>query len=213
MEFNDGSVYRVVTDPSAQLKQRSLFMARAVSARNGAMYVDTAFARHRADLAGMTALCWYQFPYINVASPEAAAAYFLQTLGGALRWNEMVMLDPEPGGGFTAANTRDYVRRWLDVVEPALHTRAWVYVPSTLAEALPPSFTADRIIMAPRYSGTGAHGAEPWWPWDVHQYTDQGTFPGCLQTGDTSHTSLTAEDLLARCNPTGWYSPCRGGVQ
>lgn len=212
VEFNDGSQYRIVSDPSQQLAQRSLFMGRAASGRNGALYVDTAFPRHRDVLAGMPALCWYQYPWINLGTPEDHATFFCNALGGALRWNEMVMIDPEAGGGFTSADVQAWVARWLAVTESVLATKAWMYVPSTLAAGLPRAFTADRIIMAPRYSGTDAHGAEPWWPWDVHQYTDRGPFPGCAQTGDTSHTTLTAEQLLARCNPSGLgASPCRGG--
>jgi GH25 family lysozyme M1 (1,4-beta-N-acetylmuramidase) len=212
-EFNDGSQYRIVTDPGAQLRERGLFMGRATSSRGGVPYVDTAFTMHRDLLAGMPALCWYQYANVAAGTAEQNAAYFLQALGGVLRWNEMVMLDVESGGGFTTANVQDFASRWLALVEATLACRSWVYVPSALAPALPRSVTGQRIVMAPRYSGGPLRGAPPWWPWDVHQYTDQGPFPGCSQTGDTSYTVLSAADMLARCNPSGLgASPCQGGT-
>jgi GH25 family lysozyme M1 (1,4-beta-N-acetylmuramidase) len=212
MIMNDGSMYRVVTDPAAQLRERTVYMFRAASARNGVPYVDTAFARHRDSLAAMPALCMYQFPWQNAGTPEQQAQFLIDTLGGGLRWNEMVMLDPEATSALT--DPRGFVQRWLAHIEPRLACRAWVYVPSSLAAALPRTVTGDRIVMAPRYSGTPNRGAPPTWPWDVHQYTDQGPFPGCTQSGDTSFTDLTAQQMLERCNPGAETaaSPCGGGT-
>lgn len=198
MDFNDGSVFRVVTDPAAQLRQRQVYMHRAVTGVTGAPAVDTTFASHRTRLAGMPLLVWYQFVYQNAGTPEAQADYLCKTLG-SLRPNEAVMLDIETRGGVT--NPQDFARRWLAVVESRLRCRAWIYVPGALAAALPRSFTGDRIVMAPRYSGTASRGSPPAWPHDVHQYTDRGPFPGCAQSGDTSYTALTVAQLLARSRP------------
>jgi GH25 family lysozyme M1 (1,4-beta-N-acetylmuramidase) len=214
VEFNDGSQYREVSNFAAYMAERDIYCCRAASASGSPRtpYVDTAFARHRAGFANIKALCFYQFPYTDAGSPEAQAQFFLDTLGGALRKHEMVMLDPESGGGFTAGNVQDFVRRWLAVVEPTLNTKAWIYVPSALSAGLPRSFTGDRLVMAPRYSGDASHGLEPSWPWDIHQYTDQGYFPGLLAStgvnGDTNHTDLTTDQILARCNPNGQIQPC-----
>ncbi len=198
MEFNDGSAYRIVTDPAAHMAARDVYCFRAASARNGVPYIDTAFNRHRETLAPMRLLLLYQFVWQNAGTPEEQARFLITTIG-ALRPNEAVMLDIEAGGGIT--DPVDFTRRWLAVVEPALKTKAWVYVPSALADRLTRAVTGDRLVMAPRYSGTPARGLAPWWPHDVHQYTDQGPFPGCPQSGDTSHTALTTEQLLARSRP------------
>lgn len=202
MDFNDGSEYRVVTDAARHMAEREFYCFRVASTRKGVMYVDAVFDRHRSSLAPMRGLLMYQFPYAS-ASPEATADFFLKAIGGALRENEMVMIDPEVGGGFTNANAAAWTQRWLDYVEPALSTRAWVYVPGPLSTGLGRSFTKDRIVMAPRYSGSATRGAAPWWSHDVHQYTDKGYFPGCTQSGDTSFTNLSVIEMLRRCNPTG----------
>jgi GH25 family lysozyme M1 (1,4-beta-N-acetylmuramidase) len=213
VDFNDGSQYRVVTDPAKHRAAREIYCFRAASARSGVPYVDTAFAQHRSSLAPMRALVMYQFVYTNAGTPEAQADFFLNALGGGLHTNEMVMIDPESGGGFTNSNVVDFTQRWLNRVEKALDTRAWVYVPSALSTGLSRAFTKDRIVVAPRYSGTAARGAAPWWPHDIHQYTDQGPFPGCAQSGDTNYTTLTVEDLLRRCNPNGIpVPPPHGGI-
>lgn len=209
MIFNDGSQYRVVTDPEAHMAERDMFCFRAASARDGAMYVDTAFDRHRTQLAPMKALLLYQFVY-GQFTPEAQADFFLAAVDG-LRWNEMVMLDIESGGGIP--DPAGFARRWLDAVEPALQCRAWVYVPRALNAALRPVI-GDRIVMAPRYSGTAQRGTPPDWPWDVHQYSDRGPFPGVSAPGDgdVSFTELQPEAMLARCNPSGMgASPCHEG--
>lgn len=203
MDFNDGSQYRVVTDPARHIEERELYCFRAASTRDGTMYVDTAFERHRNDLASMRGLVMYQYVYVS-ASPEETADFFLAAIDG-LRENEMVMVDPEVGGGFTNENAPAWVQQWLDRVEAALDTRAWVYVPSALAAGLDRRFTDRRIVMAPRYSGTELRGDAPSWSWDVHQYTDRGYFPGCPDPagGDVSYTNMTVDDMLRRCNPNG----------
>jgi hypothetical protein len=195
VEFNDGSMYRVVSDPPALLRERQVYMHRAASARSGVPYVDPTFADHRARLSGLPLLVWYQYVYQNAGTPEAQADFLCKAIG-TLRPNETVMIDIETGGGIT--DPQDFARRWLAVVEPRLLCLAWVYVPGALAAALPRTFTGDRVVMAPRYSGTASRGAAPTWPHDVHQYTDQGHFPGCTQSGDTSYTALSLETLKAR---------------
>lgn len=214
MEFNDGSQYRVVTDPERHMRERELYCFRAASTRNGAMYVDTAFEQHRATLANMRGLMIYQYVYVS-ASPEETADFFLRALGD-LRENEMVMVDPEVGGGFTNDNAPAWVQRWLNRVETALDTRAWIYVPKAISIGLNRNFTKDRIIMAPRYTRDAAtglmspnRGISPDWPHDVHQFTDNGYFPGCTQTGDTNFTALTVDEMLRRCNPNG-ITPVHG---
>ena len=213
MDFNDGSQYRVVTDPARQLEEREVYCFRAASwsQSRGGLYVDTAFHRHRTDLAAMPALLMYQFVYAHT-TPEAQADFLVDALGGPLRSNEMVMLDTEAGGGFTNENVWGFARRWLTVVEEALQCRAWVYVPSALAVGLDRTRTGQRLVMAPRYSGGPQRGAAPWWPHDVHQFTDRGPFPGCPETGDVSFTSLTAQQMLARCNPAGITCECSEGA-
>jgi GH25 family lysozyme M1 (1,4-beta-N-acetylmuramidase) len=196
--FNDGSQYRVLTNPDAQLAAgRTLFAYRVASVRNGAPYVDTEFRTHRARTAHkFRATLLYQ--YVHAAlTPESQADFFLNAVGNGLQSPEMVCLDAESAAGFTSTNVPIFAQRWLSRVESALNTRAWLYVPGALAAGLVP-LAADRVIWAPHYS------AVPTWRHDVHQYTDSGPFPGCAQSGDTSRTSLTAEQLLARCNPTGF---------
>lgn len=211
MLLNDGSQYRIVTDPAAHMAAREVFAFRAASARGGTdLYVDTAFRQHRIELAAMPALVMYQFVYATLQTPEAQARFFLDALGGPLSVNEMVMVDPEVGGGFTTKNAADWVQRWLATVEPVLQALAWVYVPGALATALAP-VVGDRIVMAPRYSGTPERTFTPTWPHEVHQFTDRGDFPGCTQPGDLSYTALTAEDMLRRCNPQGITCECAEG--
>lgn len=212
MEFNDGSEYRVLDSAVSQVQAgRELYAYRAASMRGGQLYEDLAFNHHRQITAGvLRATLIYQFVYTS-ASPEAQADFFLQTLGYGLQPQEMVCLDLESGGGFTPANVTNFAERWLVRVEPALATKAWLYVPSALSSILSASVASDRIIWAPRYSGGAQRGAAPFWRHDVHQYTDRGFFPGCSMTGDTSYTTLTTEAMLARCNPGGFVQPPHGG--
>lgn len=210
MEFNDGSQYRVLTSPAAQLAAgRSLFAYRVASARGGRPYIDTAFRQHRDTTTRFRGTLLYQFVYADL-SPESQADFFLSAIG-SLQTQEMVCLDVETGGGFNAGNVAGFAQRWLDLVEPALQTRAWLYVPGALASPLSGPLTAERVIWAPRYSGGPQRGSAPSWRHDVHQYTDRGPFPGCAATGDTSYTTHTTEALLARCNPTGFAEPPHGG--
>jgi GH25 family lysozyme M1 (1,4-beta-N-acetylmuramidase) len=210
--FNDGSEYRVLANPDAQLQAgRTMYAYRAASSRNGTLYVDSAFDYHRTITAGrFEATLIYQFA--NVATtPESQASFLADALGYGLQTQEMICLDVEAGGGFTAGNVGLFLRGWLAAAESLLHCKAWFYVPQALATALSSSVTADRIIWAPRYSGTSEKGTEPGWRHDVWQYTDRGFFPGCALPGDTSTTTLTTEAMLARCNPDGFAEPPHGG--
>lgn len=200
MEFNDGSEYRVVTDPAQHMRERVIFEFRAASAHkeNGRfqVYMDRAFVHHREVLRSMRGLLIYQFPYGNW-TPEYQADFFCEVLGGALRPNEMVMLDTEAESGLK--NPADFATRWFNRVESRLRTLSWIYVPRALADALSPAVTGPRIRKAPRYSGGPHRGPAPWWPHDVHQYTDRGYFPGCSQSGDVNYTVLTIDQILDRC--------------
>lgn len=196
MEFNDGSQFRVVIDPAEYMRHREMFEFR-VSTGYGE---DSAWRRHRDQLSPCRALLMYYFPYQGLGSPEQQAHGFCDLIG-TLRDNEMVMLDTEQEGGL--ADPADFTRRWCAVAEARLQTLSWIYVPSALAGALTRAVTGARIVKAPRYSGTAQIGAPPWWPHDVHQYTDRGYFPGCAQSGDTNVTAWTARQLLDRCHAGG----------
>jgi hypothetical protein len=209
MEFNDGSQYRVLTNLDAYVGAgRDTYMFRASSATNGVPYTDTQFGHHRSIAAPLRAVIMYQFPWENAGTPESQADYLCNILGGGLCTNEMVMLDMEAASKIV--NPVDFARRWLARVESRLQTLAWLYVPSSLAGPLGRGFTGPRIVMAPRYppNTTIPRGDPPGWSHDVWQYTDRGFFPGCAQTGDTSTTSLTATEMLIRCNPTGIATLC-----
>lgn len=200
MEFNDGSQYRVVTDPSRNRRERPMYEFRACSATNGRnKYRDTAFDRHRRDFRGHPVLM-YQFPYQNAGSPEAQADFFLSIVS-PLGDLDMMMIDTEIMSGLV--DPREWTRRWLRHVEAKTGKLCWIYVPSHLLKPLDRSLTGPRIVKAPRYSGSARIGAKPWWSHDVHQYTDRGYFPGCPQSGDVNVTSWTVQDLLRRCNGGG----------
>jgi hypothetical protein len=192
MEFNDGSSYRVVTDPARHLRERPMFIGRAASARNAGLYVDTSLAHHRTTLASMPLLVWYQYVW-SQWGPETQAQFLIDTLG-YLKPNETVMLDIETAAGI--ADPADFSRRWLAHIEPRLKCRAWIYVPGALYPALAP-LIGGRVVVMPHYSGV------PTWPHDVHQYTDRGYFPGCPDQagGDVNRTALTVPQLLARSRP------------
>lgn len=213
-EFNDGSQYRIVSNPTEHLKHRRMFETRVCSAKNGRdLYIDTAFRRHRSELGPhLEALLLYAFPYQNAGSPEAQARYFIDALGGSLRPNEMVMLDTESGSGLN--NPADFMRRWCAVVERTLDTLAWIYVPMDLSRALNRSVTGDRLTKKPRYSGGPGKGKPPTWEYDPRrdawQYTDKGWFPGCPQSGDCNTIDLTISEMLTRCRrPGGGGAPPR----
>jgi GH25 family lysozyme M1 (1,4-beta-N-acetylmuramidase) len=197
-EFNDGSQYRVVTDPGRYLRERDMFETRVSSAKGGTrLYVDTAFERHRRELGPhLRALLLYHFPYQNAGSPEHQANWFCDVLR-ELRPNEMVMLDTEHASGLR--DPADFMRRWCGVVERRLNTLSWVYVPRDLSRPLNRDVTGARLVKAPRYSGHAGKGKPPDWPHDIWQYTDRGYFPGCPQSGDCNYTPLTVQQMLDRC--------------
>lgn len=209
MDFNDGSQFRVLANVDAQIQGgRSLYAYRLGSMRDRVMYVDNAYAHHRALVADRMATVLYQYVWPRWATPEQQADFLLAAVDG-LRTREMVCLDLEPGSrdspsGLTAGNVAEFAHRWLARVEPALNTRAWLYIPSVFALPMSP-VVEDRVVWSPHYSAT------PTWPHDAHQYTDHGFFPGCSQTGDVSRTNLTADQLLSRCNPGGFNEPPHGG--
>lgn len=196
--FNDGSQYRVVTNPDAYLRERDMFETRVSSAKNGrTLYVDTAFQRHRDQLGPrLRALLLYHFPYQNAGPPEHQANWFCDVLG-ALRPNEMVMLDTESASGLR--DPADFMRRWCGVVEQRFGTLCWVYVPRDLSGPLNRGVTGERLVKAPRYSGHGGRGTPPNWAHDVWQFTDRGPFPGCSQSGDVNYTALSVDQMLTRC--------------
>lgn len=197
MEFNDGSKYRVLTKPQEQIAAgRTLYAYKACGAspKEGRLTVDSAFAHHRSIRHHFKATLIYQFAYIQF-SPEAQAEFLFDTLGGVLHPGEMIALDPEAGGGFTAANVYDFCKRWLAIIEPALKTKAWMYTAKDFSAALAP-LTKDRVLWIPRYN------PEPptWSKWDVWQKGEDGYFPGCTEgVGDLNYTPLSVEDLLAKC--------------
>jgi len=201
VEFCDGNQWHYVTDVELYVREREMYEMRTCSAdpkRGYRMYVDTQFARQRELLQPrMRAYLHYQFPYEQAGSPEVQAAFFCDTIG-ALRANEMVMLDTE--GASRLRNPADFMRRWCALVEPRLGTLAWIYVPSALADSLTRAVTGPRIVKAPRYSGHTGKGPKPWWPHDVWQYTQTGHFIGSPHgPGDCNVTEWTVDQLLARC--------------
>jgi hypothetical protein len=200
MEFNDGSKYRVLTKPQDQVAAgRTVYSYKACGASpsEGRLTVDSAFAHHRNLRNHFKATLLYQFGYIQF-SPEAQAEFFFDTLGGVLYPGEMICIDPEAGGGFTAANVYDFCRRWLAIIEPSLKTKAWIYTAKDFSKALAP-LTKDRVLWIPRYNPE----APTWSTWDVWQKSDKGPFPGCAEgIGDLNYTSLSAEELLAKCGAT-----------
>lgn len=194
MEFNDGSKYRVLTNPQAQVQAgRTMYAYKACGASGDQQTVDSAFSRHRIARDSFKATLIYQFVYVRF-SPEASANFFVDTIG-SLCPGEMVALDPEAGGGFTAANVLDYCRRWLTVVESKLDTKAWIYTAKDFSAALS-VLTKDRVLWIPRYNDQ----PPSWSRWDVWQKSEAGAFPGCAEgIGDLNYTPLSVEELLAKC--------------
>jgi len=143
----------------------------------------------------------YQFPYENAGTPERQADFFCNAIG-ELRPNEMVMLDTEGASGLR--DPADFTLRWYSVVEPRLRTLSWSYVPRDLRNSLTRAVTGRRIVKVPYYSGHSGVGTAPSWPYDVHQYTDRGPFPGSPHgPGDCNVTGWTTEGLLAHCRGAG----------
>lgn len=203
--FNDGNRWHYVVDPDEYVRHRDVYEMRTCSADPDSgyeMYVDPQFANQRAELQPrLKAYLHYQFPYQRAGSPEAQAEFFIDALGGSLRDNEMVMLDTESASGLI--DPVGFTRQWCSVVENELKTRAWIYVPSALAGQLTRDVTGTRIVKAPRYSGGRDRGSAPWWPFDVHQFTDRGYFPGCHDVGDVNYTTLSPAQMLLRCSSSG----------
>jgi len=195
-EFNDGNQWHYVTDPAAYERARLMYEYRVASGSTGQMLMDTQWVQQRAAMQPLLdGMLYYQKPY-NRESPEAQANLFCDLLGH-LAPNEMVMLDIE--GDINVPDPADFMRRWCAVVEPRLNTLAWVYVPQSLSGALTRAVTGNRIVKAPKYSGTDQRGPAPSWPYDVHQYTDKGAFPGGNGPGDANFTDLTVPQMLDRC--------------
>jgi len=195
-EFNDGNQWHYVTDPAAYERARLMYEYRVASGSTGQMLVDTQWVQQRAAMQPLLdGMLYYQKPY-NKESPEAQANLFCDLLGH-LAPNEMVMLDIE--GDINVPDPADFMRRWCAVVEPRLNTLAWIYVPQSLSGALTRAVTGNRIVKAPKYSGTDQRGPAPSWPYDVHQYTDKGAFPGGNGPGDANFTDLTVSQMLDRC--------------
>ncbi len=195
-EFNDGNQWHYVTDPAAYERARLMYEYRVASGSTGQMLVDTQWVQQRAAMQPLLdGMLYYQKPY-NKESPEAQANLFCDLLGH-LAPNEMVMLDIE--GDINVPDPADFMRRWCAVVEPRLNTLAWIYVPQSLSGALTRAVTGNRIVKAPKYSGTDQRGPAPSWPYDVHQYTDKGAFPGGNGPGDANFTDLTVAQMLDRC--------------
>jgi len=198
-EFSDGNQWHYITDPAAYERARLMYEYRVASGSTGQMLVDTQWVQQRAAMQPLLdGMLYYQKPY-NKESPEAQANLFCDILGH-LAPNEMVMLDIE--GDINVPDPADFVRRWCAVVEPRLNTLAWIYIPQSLSGALTRAVTGNRIIKAPKYSGTDQRGPAPSWPYDVHQYSDRGWFPGGNGPGDANFTDLTVPQMLDRCRRT-----------
>jgi len=196
MDWNDGNQYHYITDSAAYERACLMYEYRVLSGSTGQMLTDTRFAQQRAAMQPLLdGMLYYQKPY-NKETPEAQATLFCDLLGH-LAPNEMVMLDIE--GDINVPDSADFVRRWCAVVEPRLNTLAWIYVPQSLSGALTRAVTGNRIVKAPKYSGTDQRGPAPSWPHDVHQYTDKGVFPGGNGPGDANFTDLTVPQMLDRC--------------
>jgi len=196
MEWSDGNQWHYITDPAAYAQARLLYEYRVCSGSTGQMLVDTRWVQQRAAMQPLLdGMLYYQKPY-NKETPEAQATLFCDLLGH-LAPNEMVMLDIE--GDINVPDPADFVRRWCAVVEPRLNTLAWIYVPQSLSGVLTMAVTGNRIVKAPKYSGTDQRGPAPSWPHDVHQYSDKGAFPGGNGPGDANFTDLTVPQMLDRC--------------
>jgi len=195
-EFSDGNQWHFITDPAAYERARLMYEYRVASGSTGQMLVDTQWVQQRAAMQPLLdGMLYYQKPY-NKESPEAQANLLCDLLGH-LAPNEMVMLDIE--GDINVPDPADFMRRWCAVVEPRLNTLAWVYVPQSLSGVLTRAVTGNRIVKAPKYSGTDQRGPAPSWPYDVHQYTDKGAFPGGNGPGDANFTDLSVPQMLDRC--------------
>lgn len=188
--YNDLNQWHYVVDRDAHLAAgRRVVELRAMSGTTGTMLVDKVWRQQRALFQPvMDLVVHYQKPYAG-QSPERQATDFCALLGG-LEPNERVLYDGERD--LDVPDRTEFARRWLGVLEDRLDTLAQVYVPGTIRGEFPRSFTGDRIVKAPHYSGT------PDWPHDVHQFTDRGPIPGGNTTGDVNRTRLTVVELLAR---------------
>lgn len=193
MEFNDGNQWHFVTNPTQYKASRTMYEFRATSGTNR----DTQFSGQRGMFKGFPSLM-YHFPYESSNSPEWQADHLADTVG-ALTDNDMFMLDSEGASGLK--NPADFSRRFFARLEARTDKLCWQYVPSALAGSLTRAVTGNRIVKAPRYSGNASRGAAPTWPYDVHQYTDRGGFPGSPHgPGDCNFTTWTTKQLVDRCN-------------
>ncbi len=196
MEWSDGNQYHYITDSAAYERACLMYEYRVLSGSTGQMLTDTRFAQQRAAMQPLLDGMLYYAKPDSQSTPEQQAALFCDLLG-RLAPNEMVMLDTEPSCNL--ADYADFMRRWCAVVEPRLNTQAWIYVPQALSGALTRAVTGNRIVKAPKYSGTDQRGPAPSWPYDVHQYTDKGVFPGGNGPGDANFTDLSVPQMLDRC--------------
>lgn len=220
MEFCDGNQWHYVTDVELYVREREMYEMRTCSAdpkRGYRMYVDTQFARQRELLQPrMRAYLHYQFPYEQAGSPEVQAAFFCDTIG-ALRANEMVMLDTEGASGLR--NPADFMRRWCALVEPRLGTLAWIYVPSALADSLTRAVTGPRIVKAPatpvtlarvpNRGGRMTSGSTPRPATSLGPPT--GRVTATSPSGPSTSCSLAARVVrrLRGAGHSGWVTPAR----
>ena len=165
-------------------------------------YIDDIDAQFEANWAGARANGILRGAYQRFhpgQSVSGQAQIMLEKIG-TLEPNDLPpMLDVEDADGLSKAQVAAAVQEWMDIVEPAVGVKPFIYTGYYFwRDSVGSAAFADHPLWIANYSATCPLIPDAWNRWTIHQYSSTNHIPGITSNSvDENRFNGTMEDLMA----------------
>jgi lysozyme len=121
------------------------------------------------------------------------------------------MLDVEDADGLSKAQVAAAVQEWMDIVEPAVGVKPFIYTGYYFwKDSVASAAFADHPLWIANYSAQCPLIPDAWNKWTIHQYSSTNHIPGITANSvDENRFNGTMEDLMAfTVGGAGEQEPC-----
>jgi lysozyme len=186
-------------------------------------YLDDIDAQFEANWAGARANGILRGPYQRFHPGESVSgqAQIMLDKIGTLESNDLPpMLDVEDADGLSPAQVAAAVQEWMDIVEPAVGVKPFIYTGYYFwKDSVASTAFGDHPLWIANYSAQCPLIPNGWNKWTLHQYSSTNHIPGITANSvDENRFNGTMEDLMAfTVGGGGEAEPCavvpaEGGV-
>jgi lysozyme len=186
-------------------------------------HIDDIDAQFEANWAGTKANGILRGAYQRFHPSESVSgqAQIMLDKIGTLEPNDLPpMLDVEDADGLSKAQVAAAVQQWMDIVEPAVGVKPFIYTGYYFwKDSVGSAAFADHPLWIANYSATCPLIPDAWNRWTIHQYSSTNHIPGIADNSvDENRFNGTMEDLMAlTVGGGGEAEPCavipaEGGV-